>query len=132
MLLLIQLWNDSFQRGISSYHTAVNYSDLLRSSCLDPYERYLRCGPYDNFYSVGSAGENDHYPQWPSLAETHGIGAVKPVSKSMFTKITKLDSQMGKLSYSVNVINTKNRFFRWPDKMHKLRFEPRNHWTVSN
>ena len=29
------------------------------------------------------------------LAETHGIGAVKPVSKSMFTKITKLDSQMG-------------------------------------
>ena len=29
------------------------------------------------------------------LAETHGIGAVKPVSESMFTKITKLDSQSG-------------------------------------
>ena len=91
----MQLWNDSYQMGIESYHTVVNYKDLLRSSCLDPYQRYSRRGqggPYDNLYRVGSAGENVHYPH-ARLAETHGIGAVKPVSKSMFTKITKLDSQ---------------------------------------
>ena len=29
------------------------------------------------------------------LAETCGTGAVKPLSKCMFTKITKLDSQTG-------------------------------------
>ena len=29
------------------------------------------------------------------LAKTHGIEAVKPVSKSMFMKITKLDCQAG-------------------------------------
>ena len=33
----IKLWNDSYQRGIESYHTIVNYKDLLRSSCLDPF-----------------------------------------------------------------------------------------------
>ena len=60
------------------------------------------------------------------LAETHGIGAVKPVSESMFTKITKLDSQTGQQSYSLNVMNTEKRFFRWPDKTHELQFEPRN------
>ena len=51
---------------LESYHTVVNYKDLLRSSCLDPYQRNLRHnqgGPYDNLYSVGSAGENVHYPQ---------------------------------------------------------------------
>ena len=66
------------------------------------------------------------------LAETYGIGAVKPVSKSMFTKITKLDSQTGLQSYSLNAMNTENTFFRWPDKTHELRFEPRNRWTVFN
>ena len=66
------------------------------------------------------------------LAETNGIGGVKLVSKSMFTKITKLDSQTGQQSYSLKVMSTENRFFRWPDKTHELQFEPRNHWTVSN
>ena len=45
-----------------------NYKDPLRSSCLDPYQRYSRRGeggPYDHSYSVGSAGENVHYPQCP-------------------------------------------------------------------
>ena len=58
------------------------------------------------------------------LAETHGIGAVKPVSTSMFTKITKLDSQTGEELRSLNVMNTENRFFCWPDKTHELDLNP--------
>ena len=83
-LLSIQLWNDSFQKGIESYHTAVNYKDLLRSSCLDPYQRIAWAAQEKMFIILNAR-----------LAETHGIRAVKPVSKSMFTKITKLDSQTG-------------------------------------
>ena len=73
MLLSIQLWNDSYQGGVQNYRTAVNYKDLLRSSCQDPFQRYSRRGqggPYDKWYSVGSAGEDVHCPQCPFGRDT--------------------------------------------------------------
>ena len=90
-LLSIQLWNDSYQRGIESYHTVKNYKDLLRSSCLDLYQRYSRLGKevLTIIYIVWAVQEKMFIILNACLAETHGIGGVKPVSKSVFTKITK-------------------------------------------